>query len=122
MKTVLVVVAGLLATLATEMTVAAILGYAPASWPVIERYWLLAALPAIVAVVLLFALLLWRIFRRGLTRDPVLFTAAFMAGLTIELTVFNNPPETVAAYLAIAFAVCLILLGSAWRWFWRPDR
>lgn len=122
MKTVLVIVVGLLATLATEMTVAAILGYAPLDWPVIERYWLLAALPAIVIVVLLCTVLLWVIFRRGLVRDPVLFTLAFMAGLAIELTVFLNPPETVAAYLAIAFAVCLVILGGAWRSFWRPAR
>ncbi|MEM1231464.1 MAG: hypothetical protein AAGI15_13060, partial [Pseudomonadota bacterium] len=114
MRLVAVVLVGLLATLGTEFAVGLLLAKAPGDWPMIERYWLLTALPAVALVVLLCALLLWLPFRSGAARYPILFTLAYLAGLTLELSYFKNPPETIAAYLGIALAVCTVLLGGLW--------
>lgn len=122
MKLALTVVVGLLATLGTELAVAALLQLGPRSWPMVDAYWTVTALPAISLNVVVATVLLWGIFRTGWPRYPIGFTLAFLCGLGVELFVLGNPLMDIARYLLIASMVCIIVLGSCYRLRWRPRR
>ncbi|MFK7913864.1 MAG: hypothetical protein AB8B93_08105 [Pseudomonadales bacterium] len=119
MKLIGVLVVGVLAALGTEMAAAMLLRLGPADWPMINSYWTFTALPAIGATVVLCTLLLWGVFKNGRLRYPLLFTIAYLLAMGLELHLYNNPPENIARFTAIAALVCTVILGSLYRLVWR---
>ncbi len=113
MKFIIVAVVALLAIIATELAVTTWLAVGPSQWPMIERYWSITALPAIVLVVVICTALLWPIYRRSTPRYAALFTAVYLLGMALELYLLNNAAETIGMYVLLAGLVCATVLGLA---------
>lgn len=115
MKFIIVVVVALLAIIATELAVTTWLAVGPSQWPMIERYWSITALPAIVLVVVTCTALLWPIYRRSTPRYALLFAAVYLIGMALELYLMNNALQTIGMYVLLSGLVCATVLGSAHR-------
>lgn len=121
LKIVLLVFAGLVGVIATEAGVVAWMTYAPATLDLTGNYFTLTILPVVVLVVLLAALLLWKVLAAAPLRNCLIFSAVYLAAESLGLAQLNNPPVVVLKYAAIITAVCVVVFVLFARLLWTRD-
>ena len=117
LRIILVVLAGALSVGLTEVFGVLFLNIAPADLDLTANFFLAAALPAVVGVHLIMALLFWKAFEPNPVRNPLIFIASHAGLQSFELS-FSNPPADVLAYVAIICVSGLIVTGVFRRYFW----
>jgi hypothetical protein len=120
-KIVLLILAGLGGVIATEAGVITWLTYAPLSLDLTGNYFTLTILPVVVVVVILAAVLLWKILAANPLRNGLIFTGVYIAAESFGLMQLGNPLTVVASYALVMACVCGVVFTSFARLIWtRP--
>lgn len=118
LKMVLLVFAGLLGVIATEAGVVAWLSYAPRGLDLTGYFFTLTILPVVVLVVVLAALLLWKILAANPLRNCLIFGVVYLAAETYGVWQLGNPLSVVATYGMIIAGVCAVVFTLFAHFIW----
>ncbi len=106
LKIVLLVFAGLVSVVATEGGVFASLAYAPGSLDLAGNYFTMTILPVVVLVIVLVALLLWKMLAANPARNCLIFSTVYIVAEAGGLLQLGNPVGVVAMY-GVVWLACV---------------
>lgn len=116
----LVILAGLLSAPLTDLLGIYWMGLAPADLDLTGSYYLSVVVPAVLFLHLLMALVLWKLFERDPTRNPIIYVATHVIAQVAMLNVFGNPTADIAIYAAIVMLSGGAVMGMFRYYFWCP--
>ncbi len=117
-KIVVLVFAGLLGVVATESGVMAWLTYAPGTLDLTGNYFTMTILPVVVLVVVVAALLLWKILAANPVRNCLIFSSVYIVAEAAGLLQVGNPVSVVAMYGAVMAITCGVVFTAFTRLVW----
>ena len=111
---VILLLAGLAATVLLEIGVVALLAFAPPSIDLSAGFFRGVALVVVILLVLV-SLVFGRMWRRGPRWYPAVFAASFVISHHLLLYRLSNPAGDLLTYNLIIGGGCLVMLVWAWR-------
>ena len=119
-RIILVILAGAIGVVLTEVFTFAILQMAPLDLDLTSSLFVSVITPAVLMVHLLLALIFWKAFEPEPMRNSLIFIASHAGLQAYELFTFNNPMGDIAAYATIIVLSGLAVTWVFRRYFWCP--
>lgn len=119
-RIILVILAGAIGVVLTEVFTFAILQMAPLDLDLTSSLFVSVITPAVLMVHLLLALIFWKAFEPEPMRNSLIFIASHAGLQAYELFTFNNPTGDIAAYATIIVLSGLAVTWIFRRYFWCP--
>ncbi len=119
-RIILVILAGAIGVVLTEVFTFAILQMAPLDLDLTSSLFVSVITPAVLMVHLLLALIFWKAFEPEPMRNSLIFIASHAGLQAYELFTFNNPTGDIAAYATIIVLSGLAVTWVFRRYFWCP--
>lgn len=116
----LVILAGLLSAPLTDLLGIYWMSLAPGDLDLTGSYFLSVVTPAVLFLHLSMALLLWALFSREPTRNPIAYVAAHAIAQAAMLNALDNPSADIAIYVTIILLSGAAVMGSFRYYLWCP--
>lgn len=120
LRVTLVILAGLLSAPLTDLLGIFWLSMAPADLDLTGSYYLSVVLPAVLFLHLLMALLLWKLFERQPTRNPIIYVTTHVIAQAAMLNALGNPAADIAIYATVVLLSGAAVMGLFRYYFWCP--
>ena len=122
MRIAIVVFAGLISVALTEVMAVSWMINAPASIDLVGNFFLMTVVPSIMIVVLVAALVLWRVFAANPRRYASIYVGVYLVVQAFVLNLFGNPPIHLLYYAIIIASVCAAVFTLFYRFVWSEQR
>ena len=119
LNTGLVVLVAIVSVALAEAAMIIWLGLVDELFDVTGSIWLRAILPVVSVLIVLQTLALWRIYRQNPLRYGLTYAVVYPLLHAFLLSRFFNPPADIAMYALTDLALCAIVFGGCYRWFWK---
>ncbi|MCB1683620.1 MAG: hypothetical protein R3E82_14025 [Pseudomonadales bacterium] len=120
LRVILVILAGLLSAPLTDLLGIYWMGLAPADLDLTGSYYLSVVIPTVLFLHLLMAVVLWKLFAREPTRNPVIYVATHVIAQAGMLNAFGNPTADIATYATIVLLSGGAVMGLFRYYLWCP--
>ena len=119
-RIVLVILAGAIGVVLTEVVTMTILSVAPLDLDLTSSLFVSVITPAVLMVHLLLALIFWKAFEPEPMQNSLIFIASHAGLQASELYTLNNPTADITAYVTIIVLSGLAVTWVFRRYFWCP--